>query len=135
MSNGAPLRSEQEMAIGWQVLERALTNPHTNRLDDIAQVAEDAGVSEDTLYKWLRRPSRKSDPNATGRKNPIDYFLRLLRAVYAATPAGARLILKCVLAEFARLEMKHGRSSPFLVVWPTQSENHNAGETDQGVNQ
>jgi hypothetical protein len=101
------------MAVGWKLLEQSLTNPDTDRLEGIAQVAEDAGVSEDTMYRWIRRPSQKSDPNSTGRKNPIDYFLRLLRAVYAFTPRGARLIVGAVVKEFARLEERHGHPASF----------------------
>src|SRR5262249_60772904 len=73
----------------------------------------DAGVCEDLMYRWLRRPSRKSDPNATGRRNPIDYVLRLIRAVYLVTPRGARYIRDCIVSEFARLEAKHGHVEPF----------------------
>jgi hypothetical protein len=122
------------MPAGWRVLERALTNPDTGILEDISEVAEDAGVSEDTVYKWIRRPSRKKDPKATGRKNPIDYFLRLLRAVYLTTPWGARLIMRYVLSEFARLEAKHGHEGPILVAWPSLEKKGKADEessTDQ----
>lgn len=110
------------------MLTQALTNPKTGRLEDIGQVAEDAGATLDTVYKWMRRPSEKSNPNSTGRKNPIDYFLRLLRAVYTASPKGARLILKYVLAEFAKLEAKHGREG-LMVVWP--KEKNGESEADQ----
>ncbi len=133
--NGARLRVDKPMAVGWQVLEQALTNPRTGRLEDIAQVAEDTGVSEDLMYRWLRRPSRKSDPNATGRRNPIDYVLRLIRAVYLISPWGARLIVKCILSEFARLEANNGRTGPLMVAWPAGSQSEKDSETDGRVKQ
>jgi hypothetical protein len=115
---------------GYEVLAEALKNPETGRLEDVSAVAEAAGVSDDTMYRWLRRPSQQSDPNATGRKNPIDYFLRLLRAVYTVSPCGARLIIRYILGEFARLEAKHGHEGPLLVAWPSGSRNEKS-EVDQ----
>jgi hypothetical protein len=120
---------------GYEVLTRALTGPDTGRLEDVSQVAEDAGVSEDQMYKWMRRPLRSDDRKATGRRNPIDYFLKLLRAVYLTTPWGARLIIQYVLSEFARLEAKHGHEGPLMVAWPSRSQKGKGDESESEADQ
>lgn len=110
--DGAPLRSALPMTEGWALLERALTNEKTGKLEGVAEVAQLIGVSEDLLYRWMRRPLTSDSPSETGRRNPVDYFLRLLWAVYIESPNGARLIVNHVVSEFARLEAKHGHAAP-----------------------
>jgi hypothetical protein len=123
-----PPRSEESMA-GHEVLFRALLNRKTERLEDVPQIAEDAGVTEDQIFKWTRPPETAKNRKGTGRRNPIDYFMKLLRAVYMSRPAKARLILKYVLAQFAEWEERQGREG-LLVVWPKEID-ANESDTDQ----
>lgn len=123
-----PPRSEESMA-GYEVLFQALLNRKTGRLEDVAQIAEDAGVTEDQIFKWTRPPETAKNRKGTGRKNPIDYFLRLLRAVYMSRPGEARFILKYVLAQFAEWEERQGRKG-LMVVWPKEVDGDES-EADQ----
>ena len=123
-----PPRSEQSMA-GYEVLYQALLNRDTGRLEDVPQIAEDAGATEDQIFKWTRPPETAKNRKGTGRRNPIDYFMKLLRAVYMSRPAAARFVLKYVLAQFAEWEERQGRKG-LLVVWPKEID-ANENEADQ----
>lgn len=81
----------------YQVLETAI------RPQDVATVAEELGKSEDTIYRWRRRPNSVDDENGTGRRSPLTEFLRLVRAVYHANPEGADQLVDKVRDELHRL--------------------------------
>lgn len=100
---------------GWQVLEEAIPR---GEADEIAALM---GVSEDTVHRWCRRPLSTEDHNATGRRNPIDYFLRLINALYARNPEGAEMVLDRIAHEQAMLRKRHGRCAT-----PTPAEMESA---------
>lgn len=100
---------------GWRVLEEAIPR---GEADEIAALM---GVSEDTVHRWCRKPLSNEDHNATGRRNPIDYFLRLINALYARHPEGAEMVFDRVLHERAVLRKRHGRCA-----LPTSTEMESA---------
>lgn len=104
MDNGAPLRAEVQMPKGWEVLAMAI--PYGKAED----VAEGMHVSHDTVHRWMRRPNSDEDPNATGRRNPIDYALRLIREVDDVNPPGAELIVDAFISGLAQLKQQRGRA-------------------------
>lgn len=128
-----PPRSEIQMP-GYEVLFQALLNREKGRLEDVPQIAEDAGTTEDQIFKWTRPPETAKNRKGTGRRNPIDYFLRLLRAVYMSRPAAARFILKYVLAQFAEWEERQGRKG-LLVLWPKEIDPDESSIDQKGSDQ
>lgn len=77
------------------------------RPQDIAAIAEELGKSEDTIYRWRRRPNSVDDQHVTGRNSPLAECLRLIRAVYHTNPSGADEIVDKLRDELNRLR---GRS-------------------------
>ena len=103
---GAPLRAEIQMAKGWEILAQAI--PYGGAED----VAEGMGVSVDTVHRWMKRTNSNEDPNATGRRNPIDYALRLIKEVDDVNPDnGADLILDAFLGAVAQLKQRRSRAA------------------------
>ncbi len=98
-----PSRGSKEME-GWKVLRRAL------RGRDKAEFAEMMDVHVDTVKRWTREPLTAEEQQATGRRNPIDYFLRLVYALYAISPEGAELVFDRVDRARALLRKRHGRT-------------------------
>jgi len=88
---------------GWKVLRRALAD------DGAEELAELLGVHPDTVYKWCRRPSKVDDPKGTGRRNPIDYFLRLVTELYAMNAEGAEIVFDRIDHARAVLRKNYGR--------------------------
>jgi len=98
---GAPPRAEEvPMAKGWEVLSRAI--PY----GEAEEVAEGMNVSLDIVHRWMRPPSTAEEPTATGRRNPIDYALRLMKEVHSVNPEGAHLIVDAFVSGLAKLERK-----------------------------
>lgn len=100
---------------GWEVLSGAIPR---GEADDIAVLM---GVSQNTIQKWCREPLSDEEPEATGRRNPVDYFLRLVNALYARHPEGAEMVFDRVQHERAVLRKRHGR-----VDQPTPAEMESA---------
>ncbi len=112
MRDQVPTRAWTDMD-GWRVLDEAIPR---GEADEIAALM---GVSEDTVNRWRRRPLSSEDHNATGRRNPIDYFLRLINALYVRNPEGAEKVLDRVMHERAVLRKRHGRGA---LPTPTEME-------------
>lgn len=87
------------MAIGWKTLQKLI--PY-GRAEEVAE--EMGNVTLDTVHRWMRAPLSTENPNATGRANPIDYVLRLIKAVHKVNPGGPREIADIIVSEAARLE-------------------------------
>lgn len=88
---------------GWRVLNEAIPRGEAN------EIAAPLGVSSDTIRRWYREPLSDEDPNATGRRNPVDYFIRLVNALYARHPEGAEMVFDRIQHERAVLRKRHGR--------------------------
>lgn len=88
---------------GWRVLNEAIPRGEAD------EIAAPLGVSSDTIRRWCREPLSDEDPNATGRRNPVDYFLRLVNALYARHPEGAEMVFDRIQHERAVLRKRHGR--------------------------
>lgn len=100
---------------GWQVLDEAIPR---GEADEIAALM---GVSENTIQRWCRKPLSDEDHDATGRRNPVDYFLRLINALYVRNPQGAELVIDRIMSERAVLRKRHGR-----IEQPTPAEMESA---------
>jgi hypothetical protein len=88
---------------GYKMLEKVI--PY----GAAAEVAKLMGVSLSTLDRWTAKPLTTEDPDARGRRNPIDYFIQLYNAVFLVNPDDADLLIDRVLQERARLRRIHKR--------------------------
>jgi hypothetical protein len=77
-----------------------------------AEVAKLMGVSLSTMDRWTAKPLTTEDPDARGRRNPIDYFIQLYNAIFLVNPDEADRLIDRVLQERARLRRRHKRDKP-----------------------
>lgn len=75
------------------------------------EIAALMSVSEDTINRWCRKPLSDEDHDATGRRNPVDYFLRLLNALYVRNPEGAKKVFDRIMHERATLRQRQGHTT------------------------
>lgn len=92
---------------GYKVLRKAIPE---NDLFTITQFAKQAGVSVDTVYKWMRPPSTSKKPKATGRRNPVDYLGQVLTALSGVRPEGAEVIFDALDDLRAELRKRQGKA-------------------------
>jgi hypothetical protein len=107
MKNGDPVRANKEMD-GWKVLVKSLPDGEPLTVEMFAELM---GVSVDLVYRWQRRPLTSEEPDSTGRRNPIDYFGRLVCALYAVNPEGAELVFEWADHLRAELRARHGAAN------------------------
>jgi hypothetical protein len=89
------------MAIGWKTLQHIIPYGRAE------EIAEGMNVSLDTVHRWMRAPLSSENPNATGRVNPIDYVVRLIKAVDEVIPGGGHEIAAAIVSVVAGLDAKH----------------------------
>lgn len=91
------------MAIGWKILSKII--PY-GRAEEVAE--EMGNVTLDTVHRWMRMPLSTENPYATGRANPIDRTVRLIKAVYKVNPEETHEIVDVFVSELARLDAERG---------------------------
>jgi hypothetical protein len=96
------------MAIGWKVLSKIIPYGRAEEVSDAMN------VSLDTVHRWMRVPLSSENPNATGRVNPIDYAVRLIKAVHKVNPEDTHEIVDVFVSALAELEAK--RLGPVMSV-------------------
>lgn len=94
------------MAIGWKTLQQIIPYGRAE------EVAEEMGVSLDTMHRWMRAPLSSENQNATGRVNPIDYLVRLIKAVDRVIPGGGDEIAAAIVSVVVELDSKRGSQMP-----------------------
>ncbi len=88
------------MAIGWKVLSKIIPYGRAE------EVSEEMSVSLDTVHRWMRMPLSSENQSATGRVNPIDYAVRLIKAVHKVNPDETHEIVDVFVSALAELEAK-----------------------------
>src|SRR5262245_34245475 len=101
-----PPRASKDMN-GWKIFRKAVPE---GDLWAITELSKLAGVSIDTVYRWMRPPSTSKKPKSTGRRNPCDYIGQVLCALYAVSPDGAEEIFDAFDDLRAELRARHGQA-------------------------
>jgi hypothetical protein len=87
------------MAIGWKILQKII--PY-GRAEEVAD--EMGNVTLDTVHRWMRAPLSTENPHATGRANPIDRAVRLIKAVHKVNPEETHEIVDAFVSLLAQLD-------------------------------
>ncbi len=108
---------------GFETLERAIPRGSAEA------VAGFLGVHSDEVRRWRREPTSDEQPQATGRRSPLDRGCDLITAVFLESPNGAELIVEHFRSHLARLKANQSKSE---LLSPSEIE-HSLSEISRTV--